>query len=125
MFFLATLGGQCGEMALKNDASLKHLPGLKTVQRAHQAERCLAKLGRAVGDKGSNAMADLHHAHGREVSDAGAQAGAADFERAGELALRRNFVAGLQRSILDEGTDVVNHMHRAMGIRFVLLSPAA
>ena len=108
---LAAFGGQGGELALKNEARLEHLPGLKTVQRAHQAERGLAKLGRAVGDEGADAVADLHHTHGSEIADAGAQAGAADLERPGELALRRNFVARLQGPVLDEGTDVVNHPH--------------
>ena len=37
LLLLAALGGQGGQMALKDDAGLKHLPGLKAVQRADEA----------------------------------------------------------------------------------------
>ncbi len=42
----------------------------------------------------------------RTMPDTGAQAGAADFERTGKFAFRRDFVARLQRSVLYKGADV-------------------
>ena len=123
LLLLAALGGQGGQMALKDDAGFKHLPGLKAMQGADKTERGGSELRRTVGDEGANAVADLHDAHGCHVPDAGAEAGAADFEGTGKLAFRRNFVARLEGSALNQGADVVNHLHRTMSIRLFFLHP--
>ncbi len=91
----AALGGQGGELALEDAAGFEHLPGLETVQRTEQTEGGFAEFRRAVGDEGADAVADVHNAHGREIADACAEAGAADAQLAGKLALRRNAIAGL------------------------------
>jgi hypothetical protein len=123
LLLLAALGGQSGEMAFKDDTCLKHLPGLKAVQRADEREGCGSELRRAVGDKSADTVANLHDAHGGHITDAGAQAGATDFEGPSKLALGRYLVAGQQSSALDEGADVVNHLHRAMSIRLFFFHP--
>ena len=111
MLFSSALGGQGCETALKQDAGLEHLPGLKAVERAHEAERGFADVGRSIGYEGADAVANLHDAHGGEIADAGAEAGAADLEVAGELALGREFVAGLERATFNQGANVVDHLH--------------
>ena len=63
-------------------------------------------------------MADIHDAHGGEVADAGAEAGAADAQLAGELALRGNAVSGLQFAGFDQAADVVDHPHGHVGVGF-------
>ena len=93
------------------------------MEDSHEAERGFVELGRAVGDEGSDAVTDLEDTHGGEVVDAGAKAGAADFEGGGELSLGRDLVAGLEGSVLHEGTDVVDHLHGAVGIGYVLFYP--
>ena len=93
------------------------------MQGADKAERGGSELRRPVGDEGADTVPDLHDAHGGHVPDAGAEAGAADFERPGELAFRGNFVTRLQGSALDKGADVVNHLHRTMSIRFFFFHP--
>ena len=107
---LAALGGQRGEVAFEQHARFEHVPGLKAVQGADEPHRRLTEIGRSIGDKGSDAMANLHDTHGGKVADAGAERGAADLEAARELALGRDFVARLQFSALDHLTNVVDHL---------------
>jgi hypothetical protein len=52
-------------------------------------------------------MPALEHAHGGEEADAGAQGRAADLELAGEFALGRKAIAGVQRPAGDECAYVV------------------
>ena len=118
MLLAAALGGQSGELAFENAARLEHLPRLKTVQRAQQAERGLAELWWPVRDECTHAVPDIHHAHRGEVADAGAQAGAADAQLLRELPLRRDLVAVLQAAGFDQGPDVVDHSHGHMRIGF-------
>src|ERR1039458_2187485 len=110
-------------MALKDDAGFEHLPGLKAVQGADKAQGGGSELRRTVGNEGADAVTDLHDAHGGHVTDASAEAGAADFEGTGELAFRRYFVAWLKGSTLDQRPDVVNHLHRTMSIRLFFFRP--
>jgi hypothetical protein len=120
VLFFASLGGKRSQAALKNDARLEHLPCLKTMQRAHHTQRRLPEIRRPICHKRSHAVPDLHHAHGRQVSDASAEAGTADIERARQLALRRDLVARLQGSVLDQRSNVVDHLHRSMAVGRVL-----
>jgi hypothetical protein len=107
----AAFGGELGEVAFEDEAGFKHLPGLEAVEGSHDTEGGLVEFGGAVGDKGADAVTDLDDSHGREVVDAGAEAGAADFEGAGEVALGGNFFAGPEGSVLEQGADVVDHLH--------------
>lgn len=116
VLFAAAFGGESGELAFDDAASLEHLPGLKVVEGAEEREGGLAQFGRAVGDKGADAVANIENAHGDEIADAGAEAGAADAELAREFALGRDAAAGLQRSGLDQGTDVMNDAHGHVGV---------
>ena len=93
------------------------------MQGADEAERGGPELRGAVGDEGADAVADLHDAHGSHITDAGAEAGAADFEGAGELAFRWYLVAWLQGSALNKGADVVNHLHREVCIALFFFHP--
>ena len=102
MLFLAPFGRERGKTAFQDDAGLEHLPGLKSVQRAHQAERGFAEIRRSVGNECAHTVPDLHHPHGGQIADTGAQTGATDLEGARKLAFRRNLISGLQGSILDQ-----------------------
>jgi hypothetical protein len=64
----------------------------------------------------ADTMADFHNPHGSQVPDARTQACPADLQRGGELALWWDFIARLQRSVLDQKTNVVDHVHRAIGL---------
>jgi glucuronate isomerase len=123
VFFPAAFGGQFRQVAFKNQARFKHLPGLKSVQYTHQTERRFAEFRWAISHKGSNAVSHLHHAHRCKVTDTCAQTGPADLEIARELALRRDFVSGLKSAILHQMADMVDHMHRSIGVRCFLLHP--
>jgi hypothetical protein len=67
-------------------------------------------------------VAALKDTHGREEADAGAKAGAADLELAGEFALGREAVAWFDLSGGDEGANVFDDLHGelAMGGGIVL-----
>ena len=67
-------------------------------------------------------MADFHYPHGGQIADSSAKAGTADLERARKFAFRRDLVPRLQGAVLNEGTDVVHHLHGAMRIRLFLLN---
>src|SRR5579863_7580797 len=123
MLIFASFSCQRGNATFKNGPGLEHLPGLESMQGAHHTQTCFAEFRGPVGDKCANAMANLHHAHGREISYSGAQTGATDFKLPCEFALGRNFVSGLQSSVFNERADVVNHLHRSVGRRFVVLYP--
>jgi hypothetical protein len=62
-------------------------------------------------------MAALEDAHGGEEADSGAEAGAADFELAGEFALRRKTVAWFDLTGGDEGADVLDDLHGELAVR--------
>src|ERR1035437_6665005 len=123
MLLFSSLSGQSGKMALKNQPHFKHMPGLEAMQHTHQAEGCLAKFGRAVGDEGANPVPHLHHPHGCQVAYASAKAGTADLQRARKFAFGRDFVSQLQCAILNEGANMVDHLHGPMRIRNFLFHP--
>ena len=123
MLLRGAFSGEGGEIALNNQSHFKHLPGLKAVQHAHEAERCLAKLSRTVRDEGPHSVPHLHYAHRRQVAYPGTETGAADTQRAREFALRGNLVTWLQSAIFYERTDVVHHLHGPVRVRQVLLDP--
>ena len=110
------LGGERGDGGLDDEAGLEHLPGQEAVQRAEDGERAGVERGRAAGDEGAGAVAALEHAHGGEEADAGAQGGAADLELAGEFALGRQAVAGVQRSAGDEAAHVVDDLQGELAV---------
>ena len=110
------LGGQGGYVGLEDQAGLEHLPGKEAVQCAKDRERAGIKRGRAAGDEGAGAMAALEDAHGGEEADAGAEAGAADLELAGEFALRRKAVAGVNLTAADEGANVLDDLHGELAV---------
>jgi len=80
------------------------------MERTEQANGGLSEFRWAVGNKRTYAVADLHHADGGEVANARAQAGAADVERFGKFAFRRDFVSRLQSAVFNLGPDVVDHL---------------
>lgn len=112
--FFAALRGQSRQVALEDDAGLEHLPGLKSMQSAYEAEGGLADIGGTISNKGSYAVADLHDPHRGQVADACPKARPADFEGERKLALRRNLVAWLQSAVFNESANVVHHLHRAV-----------
>jgi hypothetical protein len=56
-------------------------------------------------------VAALEDAHGREEADAGAEAGAADLEFAGEFTLGWEAVAGVDLAAADERANVLDDLH--------------
>jgi hypothetical protein len=56
-------------------------------------------------------VAALENTHGGEKTDARAEAGTADLELAGQLALRRQPVAGMDLAAADEGAYVLDDLH--------------
>src|SRR5208282_1938526 len=116
MLLSTSLGSQRSEAALQNDARLKHLPCLKTMQRAHKAQGSFAEVRGTVGNKCAHAVPNLHHAHRRQIPDSCAETGPAHLEGPSQLALGWNLVARLQGPVLDQGTNVVDHLHCPMAI---------
>jgi len=62
-------------------------------------------------------VAALEDAHGGEEADSGAEAGTADLELAGELALGGKTVSGFDLAGGDEGTDVFDDLHGELAVR--------
>ena len=116
------LGGERGDGGFDDEAGLEHLPGQEAVQRAEDGERTGVERGRAGGDEGAGAVAALEHAHGGEEADAGAQGGAADLEFAGEFALGREAVAGVELAAGDEGAHVVDDLQGELAVAAVTSS---
>jgi hypothetical protein len=112
----ASFSGKGGKIAFKNDARLKHLPGLEAVKSPHPTEGRLAEIRRAIGNKGSNSVPDLHDSHGCEIPNAGTETGPAYLERAGKFALRWDLVAGLQHSLFNQRANVVDHFHGSVDV---------
>jgi len=56
-------------------------------------------------------VAALENTHGGEKADAGAEAGAADLELAGQLTLRGETVAGMNLTAADERANVLDDLH--------------
>jgi hypothetical protein len=67
-------------------------------------------------------VAAFEDAHGGEEADAGAEAGTADLELAGEVALGRETVAGMDLSPADERADMFYDLHgeQAVAVSFVV-----
>jgi len=86
------------------------------VEDAEDGEGAGVQGGRAGGDEGSCAVAALEDAHGGEEADAGAKAGAADLELAGEVAFGRETVAGLDLALGDEGADVLDDLEGELAV---------
>ena len=105
-----------GDVGFDDQAGLEHLPGEEAVEGAEDGERAGVERGRAAGDEGSGAVAALEDAHGGEEADAGAEAGAADLELAGELALGREAVAGVDFAGADEGANVLDDLHGELAV---------
>ena len=110
------LGGEGGDVGLEDEAGLEHLPGEEAVEGSEDGEGAGVERGRAAGDEGSGAVAALEDAHGGEEADAGAEAGAADLELAGEFALGREAVAGVDLAAGDEGADVLDDLHGELAV---------
>ena len=110
------LGGEGGDVGLEDEAGLEHLPGEEAVEGSEDGEGAGVERGRAAGDEGSGAVAALEDAHGGEEADAGAEAGAADLELAGEFALGREAVAGADLAAGDEGADVLDDLHGELAV---------
>src|ERR1700733_11790138 len=101
MLHAATFGGQGGELTFQNAPGLEHLPRLETVEGAEEVEGRLSDLGGPIGDEGADTRANVHHSHGREIANAGTQAGSADAQPSGKFAFGRYTIAGLQFTGLD------------------------
>ena len=116
MFFLASFGCKSGKTAFNNQPRLKHLPELKAVERAHQAQRRLAELGRTILDERSHSVPHFHHPHRYKVANACAKAGSANLECACKHPFRGDSVARLQYSFFQESADVVDHLLGPVGL---------
>ena len=110
------LGGQRGDVGLKDKAGLEHLPGKESMERSEDGKRAGIERGWAGGDEGAGAVAAFEDAHGGEEADAGAEAGAADLELAGELALGWKAVAGVDLAAADEGANVLDDLHGELAV---------
>ena len=86
------------------------------MESSEDGEGAGVERGRAAGDEGSGAVTALEDAHGGEEADAGAEAGAADLELAGEFALGREAVAGVDLAAGDEGADVLDDLHGELAV---------
>jgi hypothetical protein len=106
-----TLGGEGGYVGFDDEARLKHLPGKEAVEGSEDREGAGVERGWARGDEGSGTVAAFEDSHGGEEADAGAKAGTADLELAGELALGWETVAGVDFSAADERANVVDDLH--------------
>jgi hypothetical protein len=62
-------------------------------------------------------VAAFEHTHGREKADAGAKAGTADAELAGEFALGWETAAGFHLATGDEGANVLDDLHGELAVR--------
>ena len=111
-----TLGGEGGDAGLEDEAGLEHLPGKEAVEGSEDREGAGVEGGWARGDEGSGAVTALEDAHGGEEADAGAEAGTADLELAGEITLGRETVARLDLTFGDEGTDVFDDLHGELAV---------
>ena len=92
------------------------------MQCAHDTERRFSEIGRPICYKGSNAMSDFHDAHCSQISNSCAKTGAANLKRPRKFTLRWDLVARLQRTIFNEGTNVVDHLRCSMMIGRILHS---
>src|SRR6516162_9002114 len=81
------------------------------MKRADEGKGGSAKVGRAVGDKRTHPMFDLHHAQSSQVTNPCTQRGPADIELAGKVALGWNLVARLKLTSLNHPAHVVDHLH--------------
>lgn len=61
-------------------------------------------------------MATLEDSHRGEEANAGAEAGAADLELAGELALGRKTVARADLTAADEGANMLDDLHGELAV---------
>jgi hypothetical protein len=61
-------------------------------------------------------VAAFEDAHGGEEADAGAEAGTADLELAGEVSLGWEAVAGMNLSPADERADVLYNLHGELAV---------
>src|SRR5882757_11453055 len=107
MLVSSAFRGQCSDVGLKHKAGLEHLPGKETMQCSKHRKRAGIKRRRPRRDEGSSAVAALENTHGGEKTDAGAKAGAADLELAGQLTLRGQTVAGMNLTAADQRTNVL------------------
>jgi hypothetical protein len=86
------------------------------VKDAENGEGAGVERGGAGGDEGSGAVAAFEDSHCGEEADAGAEAGAADLELAGELAFGRETIAGVNLAFADEGSDVLDDLHGELAV---------
>jgi len=117
MLFCSALGGERRQVCLQQFAGLKHLPGFESVKRAEQTERSFSKLGGPVRDESTHAMAYFHDAEGCQITDTCPEAGTADIQRLGKLALGRNFVSGLQCAVFNFCPNVIDHLLGSLTIK--------
>jgi hypothetical protein len=111
MLVSSSLRGQGSYVGLKNEPRLEHLPGEEAVQGSEHGKRARIKCRRARGDEGAGSVAAFEDAHRGEEADAGAEAGAADLELAGEFAFGGETVAGVDLAAADKRANVLDDLH--------------
>ena len=113
---VARSAARAATLDFDDEAGLEHLPGKEAVEGSEDGEGAGVERGWAAGDEGSGAVTAFEDAHGGEEADAGAEAGAADLELAGEFALGRETVAGVYLAAGDEGADVLDDLHGELAV---------
>ena len=100
------LGGEPGRRDLEHAPGVEHVVAREAVQRGHQAEGPGRELRRSGGDEAARAVARFDDAHRGQRAQAGADGGPADLDLERQLPFRRQAVAGLELTGLDEPLDV-------------------
>ena len=103
-----TLGSQSGDADLEDAARFEHLVAREPVQRREEAERLAAEGRWAAADERARAVARLHDTHGRQRTQAGADAGPTHADAQREFALGWQPGSGAEVTALDQLTDVTD-----------------
>jgi hypothetical protein len=110
------LGGEGGYIGFEDETGFEHLPREEAVEGTEDGEGTGVECWRSAGDEGSGAVAALEDSHGREEADAGAEAGATDFELSGKVALGWEAVARLYFAAGNEATNVLDYLHGELAV---------
>src|SRR6266540_1563959 len=104
------LGGETRCLDLENTARFVHLLVRDAMERSEKTERLAAKRRRPRRNESAGAVTRLHHTHGREGMQPGADGWPADADLRREVSLGRKPIAGLEHAALNERADVRDHV---------------